>query len=66
MFVAKIDGANVKVFDAKSGSLKRTISSSPYKGVKSADVKGELVSITCGDGKVRIFDVKSGTLTRTI
>lgn len=66
MFVAKVDGPNVKVFDAKSGSLKRTISSSPYKGVKSADISGELVSITCGDGKVRIFDIKSGSLKRTI
>lgn len=25
MFVGKIDGPNIKVFDAKSGSLKRTM-----------------------------------------
>jgi WD40 repeat protein len=66
MFVAKIEGSTVKVFDAKSGALKRTIICSGYKGAKSADVSGDMVSVSCGDGKVRVYDLKTGALKRTL
>lgn len=66
MFVAKVEGQNVKIVDVKTGSVKRSISCSGYKGAKSADVSGDLASITCGDGKVRVYDINTGSLKRTI
>ena len=66
MLVAKIDGQNVKVFDASNGTLKRTFSCSLFKGVRLADITGDLLSITCGDGKIRVYDIKNGVLKRTI
>ncbi len=66
MFVAKIDGTTVKIVDAKNGSQKRTICCSGFKGAKSTDISGDLLSITCGDGKVRVYDINNGALKRTI
>ena len=65
MFAAKVEGQNVKLFDVKTGGLKRTIGCSGFKGAKSADVDGDLVSISCGDGKVRVFNINTGGLIRT-
>lgn len=66
MFAAKIVGDWVKIVDIKTGFEKRGISCLNYKGARSADVNGGLVSISCGDGKVRVFDIATGFLKRTI
>ena len=35
MFVAKIEGGNVKIFDPKTSTLKKTFSCGDYRGVHS-------------------------------
>ena len=66
MYVAKVQGATVKVFDVKSSALKRTIICSAFGGVKSAQVEGTTVVISCGNGSARIYDILSGALKRTL
>jgi WD40 repeat protein len=66
MYVAKIEGKSVRVVDAKTGGTKRTFSCAGYKGATAVDVSGDLVSVTCGDGKVRVWDIKTGGLKRVI
>ena len=66
MYAAKIVGYWVKIVDVKTGFQKRSISCSHYKGATTADVSGDFVSVSCGDGKVRVFDIKTGFLKRTI
>lgn len=65
MFIAKVEGSNVKVFDVKTSAQIRTIGCSGFKGAKSAVVDGGMVSVSCGDGKVRVYDIKTGAQKRT-
>lgn len=68
MYAAKIDKNAVKVFEIRTGSLKRTIGCSSYKGALAANVTGEQVAVTCGDGRVRVrvYDIRTGSLKRTL
>ncbi|MBV7543505.1 hypothetical protein [Acidovorax sp. sic0104] len=65
-YTAKIDHQAVKVFDVRTGSLKRTIGCSGYKGAQAANVAGDVVSVACGDGRVRVYDIRTGSLKRTL
>ncbi len=53
-FVANIDGQTVKLIDASNGSLKQT---TLFPGVKSAEVKGRWVFVSCDDKKTHIYDI---------
>lgn len=66
MYAAKIEKNAVKVFEIRTGSLKRTIGCSSYRGAVSANVTGEQVAVTCGDGRVRVYDIRTGSLKRTL
>ena len=66
MYAAKIENNAVKVFDTRTGSLKRTIACSSYKGAVAANVTGEQVAVTGGDGRVRVYDIRTGALKRTL
>ena len=52
--------------DIRTGSLKRTIGCSSYKGAVAANVTGEQVAVTGGDGRVRVYDIRTGALKRTL
>lgn len=65
MYIAKIEKGNVKLVDAKSGALKRSIMCSVYKGAQNAVMLGDDVTITCGDGRTRIFTL-NGALKRVL
>jgi WD40 repeat protein len=65
MYVAKISGNNVKIYDVKTSAQKRMIACSSYGGAKSAVIEGDLVSVSCGDGKVRVYDITTGAQRRT-
>jgi len=60
--VAKVENGSVKLYDANSGMMRRTIG---YNAV-SAVVNGSTVSVTKTDGRVEIYDANSGMLQRTI
>ena len=66
MYAAKIERNAAKVFEIRTGSLKRTIGCSSDKGAVSANVTGAQVAVTCGDGRVRVYDIRTGTLKRTL
>lgn len=66
MYAAKIENNTVKVFEIRTGSIKRNIGCSGYKGAVSVNVTGDQVSVTCGDGKVRVYDIRTGSLRRTL
>ena len=53
-FVANIDGQIVKLIDASNGSLKQT---TLFPGVKSAEVKGRWVFVSCDDNKTHVYDI---------
>ena len=65
MFVAKVSGSNVNVFNVKTSAQVRTIACSSFKGVVSAMIEGDMVSVSCGDGRVRVYDIKTGAQRRT-
>jgi hypothetical protein len=65
MYVAKISGSNVKIYDIKTSAQKITIACSSYGGVTSAIVEGDNFSVSCRDGKVRVYDIKTGANKRT-
>ena len=66
MYAARIERNAVKVFDTRTGSLKRTIACSSHKGAVAANVTGEQVAVTGGDGRVRVYDIRTGALKRTL
>lgn len=66
MYATKIENNAVKVIEIRTGSIKRTIGCSGYKGAQSATVSGEHVSIACGDGRVRVYEIRTGSLKRTL
>lgn len=66
MYAAKIENNIVKVFEIRTGSVKRNIGCSGYKGAVSANIMGDQVAVTCGDGKVRVYEIRSGSLRRTL
>lgn len=66
MYAAKIERNLVKVFEIRTGSIKRSIGCSGYKGAVSANVVGDQVAVTCGDGRVRVYDIRTGSLRRTL
>lgn len=65
MYIAKIENGNVKLVDAKNGSLQRSISCSVYKGAINAVISGNELVITCGDGRTRLFTL-TGSLQRVL
>ena len=64
MYVAKIEGNNVKVCDANTGAVKRVIIVS--EGIVSAQVEGDIVSVSTKRGQVKVYDAKTGALKRII
>lgn len=66
MYTAKIEHNIVKIFEIRTGSIKRNIGCCSYKGAVSANVTGDQVAVTCGDGKVRVYDIRTGSLRRTL
>jgi len=63
MHVAKIEGNNVKIYDAKTGAIKRTIG--VPDGAVSTEISGDMISITTKKGRVKVYDLKTGALKRT-
>lgn len=66
MYTAKIEGSAVKLFDASTGSLTRTIACSSYNGAIAVNLAGDKVAVTCGDGQVRLYDIRTGSLELTV
>jgi len=66
MYVAQIRGKNVEFYEAETRFLKRVISVAIYGGPVSADVQGDMASITCGDRRTYIYDIKTGFLKNMI
>ena len=62
--IAKIEGPMVRVYDSNNGALRRIFNLSPYKGATRTEITGDMIAITCGDGRVRLFDIKTGALRR--
>lgn len=66
MYAAKIENNIVRVFEIRTGSIKRSIGCSNCKGAVSANVTGDQVVVTGGDGRVRVYDIRTGSLRRTL
>jgi len=66
MLVAKIAGSRVELYESQSRALKRVISVSAYKGATHAEIRGDEIAVTCGDGRVRIFNVQTAALKSVI
>lgn len=66
MCAAKIERNAVKVFEVRTGSLKRAIGCSSCKSVVAANVTGEQVAATCSDGLVRVCAIRTGCLKSTL
>ena len=64
MYVVKVEGNHIKLYDANTGAFKRSIS--VPEGVVSAQIEGDLVNVTTKKGKVKIYDAKTGAFKRSI
>ena len=62
MYVAKIEGNNVKIYDAKTRAIKRSIHIA--EGAVATEISGDMISITTKKGRVRVYDLKTGALKR--
>lgn len=63
MYVAKIEVNSVRIYDVQTGALKKSFT--VPDGPVSAQVEGDLVSITNKKGKVYVYDIKTGFLKKT-
>lgn len=63
IYVAKIRNGQCELYDASNGCYKRTVGRS---GAVSAQVQGDVVSITYSNGKVEIYSACNGCYLRTI
>jgi hypothetical protein len=63
MYAAKIQHNTCKVYDAKSGSLKRTFCSGKAESDNISDAE---VAVARSDGKARVYDIDDGHLIRTL
>ena len=66
MYIAKIRGKTVEFYEAETRFLKKVISVPIYGGPVSADVQGDMASITCGDRRTYIYEIKTGFLKNII
>lgn len=64
MYIAKIDGKAVHIYEAVTGAYVRVISTG-YVPL-TAVCQGEILSLRCDDGKTYIFNVRKGEYIRTI
>lgn len=60
MLVAKIQGKAVTVHESGTNAFVQRIDQAAHKGATSAQIQGDEIAITCGDGKVRVYHIKTG------
>lgn len=66
MLIPKIAGNKVEIIDSNTRAILRVIMVNTYKGATHAEIRGEEIAITCGDGRIRVFAVKTGALKSVI
>ena len=65
-YIAIMTKSSVKVHRVSDGSVVRSIDMNPYKGPKAVNVSGDVLCVTCGDGRGRVYSISSGTLQRVV
>ena len=60
-YAVKLYNGIAQIYDAKTGSFKRSVGSD----VVSAQINGDLVQLTKSNGRVEIYDVNTGSFKRS-
>ena len=61
-YAVKVENGRVRIYDAKTGALQRTVGSDAV----SAQISGELVQVTKKNGRVEIYVAKTGAYQRSL
>lgn len=66
IYVAKLEGNLVHIYDAQTGRYLRNFSSGIGSRIVNAVVQGNTVVISCANGRTVIYNAETGAFVRVI